>query len=473
MWKSTYRYSQELEMMEFGEPLETPGSWFSKTKDPDFSELDIGEDVGVETTELDPWADDWEMDGESFLQDAKPEDIEAVDWEMDPFVIGQEELEEKAFTVADQVAMEAGEAVESAEVAEAVSESLEIAGEITEGAIAGAIGGAVISMALVIGSTMAGNYLLKKYRASILPEIADDNILMGATGYIVLGKIWLPLYVNEVIAQKGTDVAYIFYRDITNFPHWASVYVDDPTLQIIKPITTWGFWKMTPKMVSNGVLIEVPFYRELPIGTRVKLTTPYLSQFKGKTGTIRRGMIMQSDNTDGTYNKYSIQLDDVIDPYYELVYNFEVYDNRFTPKHYAKSETLKWGPWFKHKPKIVYKQKIQKQTFERKTRAQAFSEHKTKQQNVKENDYDYIHKYFDQTRDFLCNPALRRRLPESPKKKKPPGMVRTLSTLDGRQNLKKTGAQESQSSPPSRRRLSPPYMSPLSLYRTDHPPLCL
>ena len=78
MWKSTYRYSQELEMMEFGEPLETPGSWFSKTKDPDFSELDIGEDVGVETTELDPWADDWEMDGESFLQDAKPENIEST-----------------------------------------------------------------------------------------------------------------------------------------------------------------------------------------------------------------------------------------------------------------------------------------------------------------------------------------------------------------------------------------------------------
>ena len=87
---------------------------------------------------------------------------------------------------------------------------------------------------------------------------------------------------------------------------------------------------------------------------------------------------MDSSNKDGTYDKYRIQLDDEVDWYYEKVTNFEIFDNKFTPKHYSKSTTLKWGPWSDIKPKAVLKQKILKQTYERKARAQSRNKRRKK-----------------------------------------------------------------------------------------------
>ena len=139
MWKSTYAYSQELEMQEFA----------------------------FETRELDPFTDDFEFDGESFLQDTKPEDLEQVNWEG----LDAEALEEQTFEAEIEAMYESGEVVaesaevvfDAAEVAEAVAESLEITAEVGVGvAVGGAIAGAVVSAAVVIGSTFAGMYLLKK-----------------------------------------------------------------------------------------------------------------------------------------------------------------------------------------------------------------------------------------------------------------------------------------------------------------------
>ena len=275
------------------------------------------------------------------------------------------------------------------------------------------IAGSVFSAALLIGGTIWGNKLLKKYRDSIIPEIADDNPFNGSVGYVIVGKIWLPCYLDEVVVTKGVAFAYTQYRDMTEFPRYVGCRINDPNtpLRLLKPITKRGFSNMTPAIVQNGKLVNVPFYKELPIGTRVKLTTPYLTQFKGKVGTIRRGMIFDPENKDGTYDKYKIQLDDVIDPYYEKVTNFMMYDNKFIPKHYAKQpHNLKWGPWIKPKPKIKYKQKILKQTYERRKRAEAFKAAKVK----KENDYSYVKQFFDTTRDFKCHVG--RRLPAVPEK---------------------------------------------------------
>ena len=389
MWKSTYAYSQELEMQEFA----------------------------FETRDLDPFADEFEFEGESFVQDARPEDIEQVNWEG----LDAEALEEKAFEAEIEGMYEGGEVVaesaeviaESAEVAEAVAESVEITVEVGVGvAVGGAIAGAVASAAVVIGATLGGMYLLKKYRESKLPEMADDNPFNGSVGYLVLGKIWLPCYLEEVIDTKNGVMAYAFYHDITNFPRYAALKVDDPTLQLLAPIRKWGFADMTPKMIRQGKLIDVPFYSQLPMGSRVKMPS-------GKLGTVSRGMIFNSDNTDGTYDKYRIKLDGKVDWIYERVFNFEVYDNKYNPKHYAKSSTLKWGPWFKYKPKILYKQKIQKQTYERKARAEAFKQMK---KTEKEHSYEYVQKYFDTTRDFKCHVetnAERRRLPTGIQIKKP------------------------------------------------------
>ncbi len=357
MWKSTYRYSQELEMMEFGAPLETPSSsWFSAKTDPDFSELDLGEDVAQPTRELDPFAEefeDFELDGETFVQDA--------------FEIGGRT---RGYHLCDR-----GPSRPRGRGSRGKRRS-------RRGEPRSHRRGCRDRRA-THREFLCGQVSVEKVQRSKLPEFAATT------------------FCGE---QKGTDIAYVHYRDMTGFPRWATVYVDDPSLQLLKPLTKSGYPRMSPKMILKGKLIDVPFYRELPIGTRVKLTTPYLTQFKGKTGTIRRGMIMNSENKDGTWDKYRIQLDDVIDWYYESVTNFQVYDNKYTPKHYAKSTTLKWGPWFQAKPKVLYKQKIQRQTFAR--------QHRAKKVEIEKN-YDYVHKYFDQTREFTCHlPDEHRRLPE-------------------------------------------------------------
>jgi len=299
-------------------------------------ELNLGDDV-VELEELDPFAEDFEMDGETFVQDAKPSEISKVDWD----TLDAEALEEKAFQAdiegmydvgeavvesAEIVAESAEVALESVEVAEAVGEAVLISAEVGAGAIAGAISGAVAGAALMIGMTIFGNYLLKKYKASIIPEFADDNPWNGSLGYVVLGKIWCPCYLNLVEQQKDRYLAYVHYYDMTHFPRSVTLWLNDPTLQLLQPQRKGGYFDMTE---------EVPFYKEFPVGTRVKMLHP---PYKGKTGTIRRTMIMDPDNTDGSYDKYKIEIDGVIDGFYEAVYNFEIYDNKYVPKHYAKSQ---------------------------------------------------------------------------------------------------------------------------------------
>ena len=90
-----------------------------------------------------------------------------------------------------------------AEVSEAVVESAEISAEISGGVIAGSIAGGVVAAALLIGATMAGNYILKYVKEHKLPEISDDDRYMGCTGYLIIGKIWNPFYVNEVEIKAG------------------------------------------------------------------------------------------------------------------------------------------------------------------------------------------------------------------------------------------------------------------------------
>ena len=240
----------------------------------DYSNIEMVETSDWQFTEMDPFADEFALDGETFVQDALPEPLEQTQWEQ----LDAEALEDAQFD-AEVELMYGEEVLEEAEVglevAEAIAESVEITAEISAGAIAGSIAGGVVTAALLLGSFFAGKSLLKKYKRSKLPEMADNNFMMGAVGYLVVGKIWLPCYIDNVAEhQKGADVAWAFYYDITHFPRWATVKVDDPTLQIVKPITTDGFWNMTPKMMFDKKLVEVGFFKEIPIGTRVKLTTP-------------------------------------------------------------------------------------------------------------------------------------------------------------------------------------------------------
>jgi len=353
-WKSTWTYTKEVyhmdeELAQKAEELIQPEFEIEMTETLGKPQKDLGFDRVVDDTvelhELDPFAEEFELDGEYFVQDMQPSTIKPVDWE----VLDAEALEEKAFEAEveglyEEAIVVAEESAEiGVEVAEAVAESAEITVEVVGGvAVAGAIAGAVVSAALMIGATLAGNYLLKKYRESKLPSSSDNNPFNASVGYLVLGKIWMPCYIDFLEDNaKGNPVASCFYFDITHFPRWTRVHVNDPTLQLLAPITKHGFWELTPKMVYKNKLIEVGFYLELPVATRVRLTNPHISRYKGKKGTILRGMIMGQDNKDGTWDKYRIKVDGVVDWYYERVYNFEIYDNKYVPKRYAKSNFLK------------------------------------------------------------------------------------------------------------------------------------
>ena len=84
MWKSTYRYSQELEMAEFGAPLEesTTGGWFGfksrQFKIDEYGNLEMDEMKTAEAgpEELDPFAEEFEMGGDSFVQDSDPQRVQ-------------------------------------------------------------------------------------------------------------------------------------------------------------------------------------------------------------------------------------------------------------------------------------------------------------------------------------------------------------------------------------------------------------
>ena len=154
-WKNTWTYTKESYDMDF-ELTEAHGP----IQEVEMSEFQIGEVeeniFGEEVTrpleELDPWAEDFELDGESFFQDMKPADIEQVNWDAlemqtlkEQDALEVEMLEEKQFEaemegiydaveevggaveVGAEVA-ETGEVVfdktRSAEVAEAVTESI-------------------------------------------------------------------------------------------------------------------------------------------------------------------------------------------------------------------------------------------------------------------------------------------------------------------------------------------------------------
>ena len=296
-------------MAEFGAPLEesTTGGWFGfksrQFKIDEYGNLEMDEMKTAEAgpEELDPFAEEFEMGGDSFVQDTAPLDVEAVDWAG----LDAEALEEQAFELEVEEMYGVETVAVEAEVGEAVAESLEISGAFVEGAISGSVAGYALGAALSIGMTLWGESLLKKYRASVIPEIADDNPFMGSIVYVVVGKIWLPGYIDAIVQRKKkTDVAYVHFYDLTKFPRMVGLEIGSDHLMFLKPITKVGFWEMGPKMIRGGSLIDVGYYRELPIGTRVKLTTPFIARFKNKTGTIRRGMIMDPENKDGTYDKY-------------------------------------------------------------------------------------------------------------------------------------------------------------------------
>lgn len=160
-------------MAEFGAPLEesTTGGWFGfkrrQFKIDEYGNLEMDEMKTTEAgpEELDPFAEEFEMGGETIAQDSAPVEIEAVNWaELDA-----EAIEEKAFEleVEEMYGVEAV-AVE-AEVGEAVAESVEISGAFVEGAISGSAAGYAVGAALSIGMTLWGESLLKKYRASVIP----------------------------------------------------------------------------------------------------------------------------------------------------------------------------------------------------------------------------------------------------------------------------------------------------------------
>ena len=78
-----------------------------------------------------------------------------------------------------------------------------MAGEVGEGsAILGSIALGAISAAVMIGMTLAGNYILKWVKKHTPEKTADDNPLMGAICYLVIGKIWYPGWVNVAYKRK-------------------------------------------------------------------------------------------------------------------------------------------------------------------------------------------------------------------------------------------------------------------------------
>ena len=93
--------------------------------------------------------------------------------------------------------------------------------------------------------TLAGSYILKWVKKHTPEKTPDNNPLMGALCYIVIGKIWYPGWVNVAYKRKvskskvnpyahKTIIAECWFRDIYGFYRYVTVDTQDPSFQLLK-----------------------------------------------------------------------------------------------------------------------------------------------------------------------------------------------------------------------------------------------
>ena len=259
---------------------------------------------------------------------------------------------------------------DTSEVLADMAEAAEIVAEATEATAMGILGGVAmgaLGAAAMVGATIGMDellgYLKKKKR--VFHE-ADDDPWMGYVGYFVLGRIWYPMYVDMV--SHDHKIVTIAWKDMTGFLRFTNVNrsprlqyydpekpdvgnnVNDSRLRFLHPLVRFIVPKMPKVILKNGKAMNIPYYRQYPVGTSVKMIKT------GQRGRIVRGMIFgnnQGYNKDGTYDKYRIRVGGNF--VYATPAAFKV--RRVVPKHGAKGKLGRWLP-NRQKPKGIRKKTV-------------------------------------------------------------------------------------------------------------------
>ena len=180
--------------------------------------------------------------------------------------------------------------------------------------------GAAALIGLTIGYNKLESYLYKKKRVY---KEKDDDPWMGYVGYFVVGRIWYPMYVDLV--SHDHKIVTIAWRDMTGFMRFTNVprsgvgrleglakpgsgyNVPDPRVRFLNPPVRFKVPKYPRIVLKNGKTITVPYYKQYPVGTNVKM-----KKYGGEIGMIVRGMIftpnIEGHNPDGTYDKYRVRV---------------------------------------------------------------------------------------------------------------------------------------------------------------------
>ena len=146
---------------------------------------------------------------------------------------------------------------------------------------------------------------------------------MGYVGYFVVGRIWYPMIVDLV--SHDHKIITLQWKDMTGFTRFTNVKrsgvgrleelakpgsgynVPDSRVRFLDPPVRFVLPKMPKVILKNGKALTVPYYRQYPVGTSVKM-----KKFGGEVGMIVRGMIFTPNNPgynkDGTYDKYRVRV---------------------------------------------------------------------------------------------------------------------------------------------------------------------
>ena len=283
---------------------------------------------------------------------------------------------EKFTPLAEEALIEAETAEDTIILARQIAiTAAEAAAEVTEITVAGVLGSlvtGVLSAAIMLGMTLAGNYLLRWIRAHHMDHLKDDDPIQGAIGWLLIKKMWYPMYIDLVDGggKKKKEKWSIYFRDLTKYWRPFVVKAYDERVQVLKPIQKWGSENLLPKMYIHDKIVEVPFYKEFTVGTRIKRVDKTIV-FIGKLpqfGTITRKMIFRNYNIHGYESvgqyrdRYKVKLDNGVTIYLP-VYKFQVYAQNFKPKtrpHHGRPIVVGEKGKKKRKDEIIAWKKIRK-----------------------------------------------------------------------------------------------------------------